>query len=371
MSRSLTAAEVARLRLCSLLLGPHAQRSAPAVAQWFGAMQSQDLASGKWSFGIRLDQTERDVDAAIERGEVLRTWPMRGTLHFVAAEDVRWMLATTGIRALAKAATRRANIGLTEKVATRAVDVLGRALTGGKRLSRDEIVACWRKHGLEPEGQQVYHLLWYASQVGVTCVGPNRGKEQTFVLLSEWAPRQVSLTKDEALAALALRYFRSHGPASLQDFTGWTGLTSTDAKRGLAACGHPIVKGDFGGKALWMSASLCDEAAAGAKRSSRARSGALALPGFDEYMLGFKDRAVAVAAEHQGKIIPGGNGMFMPTMVRDGIVVGTWRRALKKTAVVVEPRPFEALTTAARADFGRAFARYGRYLGLDCEIDWP
>jgi hypothetical protein len=369
MSKPLTAAEVARLRLRSLLLDRNAQKTVRAVAHWFGAMQSQDLASGKWSFGVRLGQTEREIDAAIERGDVLRTWPMRGTLHFIAAEDARWMLETTGIRALARAAGRRAQIGLTDKTATRAADVLSHALAGGKRFSRDEVVACWRKHGIKPEGQQVYHLLWYASQLGVTCVGPNRSKKQTFVLLSEWAPKQTSLARDEALAELALRYFRSHGPASQQDFMGWTGLTSGDAKGGMAALGPQIAKADFDGKALWMTASLLDEALAGLKGSQP--SPALALPGFDEYMLGFKDRAVAVAAEHQGKIIPGGNGMFMPTMVCDGVVVGTWKRAFKKTAVLVEALPFQDLRPDVRKELDAAFARYASYVGLDCDVRWP
>lgn len=368
MAKPLTQAEVARLRLCSLLLARHGHGTAGAVAGWFGAMQSQDLASGKWSFGIRLGQSEREIDAAIERGEVLRTWPMRGTLHFIASEDARWMLETTGVRALAKAAARRAFIGLTEKTAVRAADVLGRELAGGKRFSRDQAVACWRKHGIKVEGQQVYHLLWYASQIGVTCVGPNRGKEQTFVLLSEWAPQQRSLAKDEAVATLALRYFRSHGPASQRDFMGWTGLPSGEAKRGMAALGEQLVQAELGGRPLWMTASLRDEGAARARRAPSPH--ALALPGFDEYMLGFKDRAVALLAEHQGKIIPGGNGVFMPTMVRDGVVVGTWRRTVKKGGVLIAPLPFEALPPAVRRDFDAAFARYATYLGLGCQVGW-
>lgn len=368
MSKPLSAVEVARLRLCSLLLDGHVQPSARAVAQWFGAMQSQDLASGKWSFGVRLRQTEAEVDAAIEAGEVLRTWPMRGTLHFVAAEDARWLLETTGRRALAKAASRRLAIGLTEKTAQRAADLLGRGLAGGKRFTRDEVVAYWRKHGIEAEGQQVYHLLGVASQLGVTCVGPNRGKGQTFVLLSEWAPKQLSLGKDESLATLALRYFRSHGPASQQDFMGWSGLAGADVKRGMAALGGELVAADFAGKPLWMTAALRDE---GPARLRRSRSlPALALPGFDEYMLGFKDRTIALAAEHQGKIVPGGNGVFQPTMVREGVVVGTWRRTFKKTTVVVEPMPFSALTPASRKAFDAAFSRYASYLGLACEVRW-
>src|SRR5512138_1411616 len=161
---------VARLRMHSLRLGAERPKNVKAIAQWFGAMQSQDLASGKWSFGVRLALgTERLVDAAIEHGEVLRTWPMRGTIHFVPAEDARWMLETTGVKALARAAARRANLGIDEATARRAADVLAMALVGGRRLTRAEAVECMRTHGIKVEGQQAYHLLWYASQLGVTC----------------------------------------------------------------------------------------------------------------------------------------------------------------------------------------------------------
>src|SRR5690349_12620470 len=160
--------------MTSLLLRAH-PRGRPGtvagVAEWFGAMQAQDMASGLWSLGVRLPAfTAADVTAALERGEAIRTWPMRGTVHLVPSADAHWMLELMGVRALAGAAKRRATIGLSEDIAERGVEVLGAALAGGKRMTRAECMAALAGAGVQVAGQQGYHLLWYASQKGVTCI---------------------------------------------------------------------------------------------------------------------------------------------------------------------------------------------------------
>lgn len=232
--RELSVSDVSRARLVSLLLCDQSLGSASEIVAWFGAMQAQDLASGKWSFGVRIPgSTEVDIDGAIERGEVLRTWPMRGTIHFVPPADARWMLELTGVKALEGAAKRREYLGLDLITVDRAASVLESALAGGRRLTRAEAVALLTDSGIPTAGQHGYHLLWYVSQIGVTCIGPNMGKEQTFVLLDDWAPQQRRLDRDEALVELAFRYFRSHGPTSAKDFAGWTGLSMLDAKRAV------------------------------------------------------------------------------------------------------------------------------------------
>jgi hypothetical protein len=352
----------------SLLLDARPLRSVGDVARWFGAMQSQDLASGKWSFGVRLPQkTEADIDAAIERREVLRTWPMRGTIHFVPSEDAHWMLALTGGKALARARARRAVLGIEQTTANRAADVLGKALAGGTRLTRSEAIERLRDRGIQVHGQRGYHLLWYAAQMGVTCIGPNQGKEQTFVLLSDWANKPRRLSKDEALGELTLRYFRSHGPAASKDFTGWSGLSVVEAKRGLSMIEAAVTSVTSGGKTLWMDSALLDHVP---EIENKTQPIVRVLPGFDEYLLGIKDRSIPVPVQHQQMIIPGNNGMFMSTMVADGVVVGTWKRAIKRTRVVIRPSPFVRLPKRERAMFDEAFAGYARYVGLECEVIW-
>ena len=241
----LTASNALALRLASLRLaasdGVPPAESVGDLARWFGAMQGQDLASLQWSLGVRLPgSTLADIEAALEHREALRTWPMRGTIHLVPPEDAAWMVRILGEKPLAGAVKRREFLGLDEKDANRAVDVLAETLAGGKRLTRAECVAALEDAGVSGAGQRGYHLLWYASQHGVTCIGPNVGKEQTFVLLHEWAPEQREVERDEALAIIAQRYFQSHGPTTRQDFAGWAGITATEAKKGIAACGDAL-----------------------------------------------------------------------------------------------------------------------------------
>ncbi|MBO0870713.1 MAG: AlkZ family DNA glycosylase [Micromonosporaceae bacterium] len=365
--------------MVSLLLAPrpagYAGEPAPStvagVVTWFGAMQAQDAASAAWSFGVRLPAlTLADLDAAFERGEAIRTWPMRGTVHYVPPPDAHWMLDLMGVRALAGAAKRREGLGLATETANAAVDVLGAVLAGGKRLTRAQCLDALRDAGIDVTGQLGYHLLWYASQSQVTCFAPNIGNEQAFMLLDECVPEPNRPDRDEALATIATRYFRSHGPTTRQDFAGWTGLTMADCRRGIAAAGDSLAPVTVDGAEMYADRALLEARLVGAARPARRKRPALALPGFDEYMLGFKDRSMMLDAEHMQAIVPGGNGMFQPTLVLGGRVVGTWRRRLKRATVAVTVTALADLSPADRTAVEAAFAGYGRYLGLPVELTW-
>lgn len=359
---SLTGAEALRVRLASLLLAPGlAPRRRPTdvagVVEWFGAMQAQENPSAMWSLGCRLpDMTTTDVSEALERREALRTWPMRGTVHLVPPRDAQWMLEVTGVRALAGAARRREILGLPERSAEQAVDVLGEALAGGGRLTRAECVAALTAAGVAAEGNWAYHLLWYASQRGVLCIAPHVGKEQTFVRLDEWVPDPRRPSREEALAILATRYFRSHGPTTRQDFAGWTGLTATDAKLGIAGAGQALTEVDVDGRQMYADPEFLD-----APLGDPSTDDVLALPGFDEYLLGYKDRTLMLDPGHKDAVIPGGNGIFQWTIVRAGRVVGTWRRKVTSTRIVVDVLPLVPLGDRRLVEQAvSGFARFAR-----------
>jgi hypothetical protein len=368
--KDVTDKQALALRMASLLLrerpdGATRPADVAGVVTWLGAMQAQDLASGLWSFGVRLPgSTVSDVCAALERREALRTWPMRGTVHFVPSRDAHWMLDLMGARTLAGAAKRRESLGLTEEIADRAVEVLGVALAGGGRLTRSQCLAVLADKGIDTAGQCGYHLLWYANQRGVLCIAPNIGNEQSFVLLDEWVPDPHRPDREEALATIALRYFRGHGPTTRQDFAGWTGLTATEAKQGIAAAGDRLASVRVDGADMYLDPALLDGTPAVPAGE------VLVLPGFDEYLLGYKDRSLMVADEHKQAIIPGNNGMFQSTVVRDGRVVGTWKRTVAKTKVQIAVQPLVPLRKTDRARTEKAFAGYARFLERAPEVRW-
>jgi hypothetical protein len=312
--------------------------------------------------------TLADVEAALEHREALRTWPMRGTVHFVPPRDAHWMLDVLGERPLAGAAKRREYLGLSKADADRAADVLGGALAGGGRLTRAECVTALEAAGIDGAGQRAYHLLWYASQRGVTCIAPNVDGEQTFVLLDDWVPDPVRLDRDEALATIALRYFRSHGPTTRQDFAGWTGVTAADAKLAIAGCGDALVEVRVEGKPMLMARDSLNEQQGG---SPMADDDVRALPGFDEYLLGFKDRSLMLDPADLQAVIPGKNGVFRSTIVRSGRVLGTWKRSLVKDRAVVEVWPLTKVPAKHRRLVEASLEPYARFLGRTLEVKWP
>jgi hypothetical protein len=359
----LTTDQALALRMRSLLLaGTGGPGTVAGVVEWFGAMQAQDVASVLWSLGVRLPAlTLDDVNEALERREAIRTWPMRGTVHLVPPADAHWMLEVMGVRALAGAAKRRETIGLSEQTAERGVEVLGTVLKG-RRLTRAECLTALADAGVTLTGEMGYHLLWYASQKGVTCIAPHVGKEQTFALLDEWVPEPRRPEREQALGIIATRFFRSHGPATRADLARWTGLTMTDVKAGIAAAGDQLTTVRVDGTEMLADPAVLDTAPAAHDWA--------ALPGFDEYILGYKDREMMVDPSHMSAIVPGGNGVFKSTLVRGGRVVGTWKRTLGKKAVTIDMFPLVDLKPADRERAEAALEPYAKFLGLPAQIRW-
>ncbi len=324
-------------------------------------MQAQDYGGGLWGIGLRLPGgTEKVVEAAIAAKTIVRTWPMRGTLHFVAAGDVHWMLELLTPRILAGAAKRHAELELDDVTISKCGKVFRKALKGGGQLTREEMFARLKGEKISAEGPRGYHIMWRLAQERVLCFGARRGKQHTFALLDEWVPATKTWAREKALEHLTLRYFAGHGPATLQDFIWWSGLRTAEAREGLEAASVRLVEVKIDGVSYYMT----DEAVADLDVTNTA----FLLPGFDEYMLGYRDRSAALDPKHAPKIIPGSNGVFMPTMIFDGKVVGTWKRALTKKSVVVTGFPFGKITRAQVKAFEGEAERFGEYLGMEGEF---
>lgn len=328
------------------------------------ALQAQDLPGVKWSVGLRqTGATEAAVDAAFDAAGIVRSWPLRGTLHLVAGEDLGWLLELTAPRARASAASRRASLGITDAEVERTREIAVETLAGRRVMTRDGLLATFAAAGVSIRGQRGYHLLWHLGQTGTLVLGAIANRQQTFALLDTWVANPRRLARDEALGELAFRYFRSHGPATTADLARWSGLTLGDVRRGLAISGKALTTLELDGVAY----HLAPETLALAPPVARVHL----LPGFDEYLLGYGDRSAALAREHSEVIVPGGNGMFKATIVVDGQVVGTWKRTLRASEVVIEPKPFARLPRSLHADLERAAGAYGAFLGRPARMAGP
>jgi hypothetical protein len=326
------------------------------VVGWMGAIQAQDYAQAVWAVAVRSQGlTLADVEAEIAAGAILRTWPMRGTIHFVAAQDAKWMLQLGAARMLAADQRRLGQLALDVKTMERCAQLWREALQGGKRLTRPQMLQTLERAGISMTGQRGYHTLWYTAQAGVICIGPNEGKEQTFALLDEWAPNARMLPRDEAVAELTRRFFTSHGPATIHDLAWWSGLTITELRAGLEAAKPELTAEAHAGAVYWMSS--------GAASAAQTEPSTLLLPGFDEYLLGYRERGAVLDPSHAARVSPGANGVFRPMVVIDGQIVGTWRRALKAKSMTLSVdlfTQFDALPDRLAA----AASRYGDFLGM-------
>jgi hypothetical protein len=278
---------------------------------------------------------------------------MRGTLHLVPAEDLGWMLTLGPPRVAGAAASRRAQLGLDDDVLASARRTTVAALEGGGRLGRDGLLKLWRDAGIDTSDYRGGHLFGALAAEGLVCLGPRDGRGQAVVLLEEWVPRPRRLDRDEALAEWALRYFRSHGPASVRDFAWWTGLTLTDARRGLASVADRLERVHMDGAELWLD----PETPARLDAAQRQAASVMLLPAFDELLVGYQDRTAFVPAAHLGKAVAG--GMFHPIVVAGAAVVGTWRRA-RKAGEPPDVTPFTSLRPSVAAGVARAWASYPR-----------
>ncbi|RYG75336.1 winged helix DNA-binding domain-containing protein [bacterium] len=327
------------------------------VVTHLGAFQAQDYEGALWSIGLRLPgSTRADIVRAIENREIVRTWPMRGTLHFVPARDMRWMLRLTATKVIKATAARYRQLELDDEIFGKARQLLTAALEGDKQFSRIALFTLLKKAGIAPEGQRGVHILGRLCMEGLLCQGAYAGKEPTFALLEEWVINHANLSGEEALAELTKRYFTSHGPTTIEDFAWWSGLTKTQVKAGLAA-NSSIESFDCEGKTYWK----CSDSLNVFPTKPRVDL----LPSFDEYMLGYSDRSAAIDTEHHPKIVPGNNGMFMATIVVNGKIEGLWKRSLASKKLKVSLGPFASLTTVQLALLQKRATAYGQFLGYE------
>jgi hypothetical protein len=310
--------EVALLRLVAQRIAWPAATAADAVRS-LTAVQAQDYPGALTSVALRTAGRRSDVTAAIDSGALVRSWPMRGTLHFVAAEDLPWLL---------------------ELLAPRI------------RLRRKALLAVLDDGGVPTTGQRGAHLLGYLARAGRICLGPTDGGEQSFLLVAEWIRKPRRLDRDEALGELVLRYFRGHGPATVKDLVRWAGSTVRDVKAGLAIARPRLARLEVDGVEHFLDPEAPERLAA-CRDEAR---GVFLLPGFDEFVLGYGDRGAVLDPEFADLIIPGGNGMFRPTVVSDGRIVGTWRRTGSGAARAVTATPFTAFGDDVSAAIPRAAA---------------
>jgi len=348
--------DIAHVRLHNQQLSSHKFSQPADLVRWLGAVQAQDYYGAMWALAMRLKSgVVDDIEAALAARSIARSWPMRGTLHFVAPEDLRWMLKYLAAKVFPRMNSNYRKSGLDKKIFMKSGKIWEKELSG-KQMTREELYDVLEKNKIDTSNTRGLFILGYLAQEGLICFGPRRGKQQTLALLDEWLPQSKMPERDEALAALALRYTVSHGPVQVEDFAWWTGLTKKESIDALEANRGKILEETIDGKRYWIAPDL---------KIPKAKPTTFLIPTYDEMGVGYKDRTAIIDREVEKKIA---NSIFTSGIMIDGKIVGTWKRTIEKDEVAIEIKPLRKLTAKEKKSVEAEAKKYSKFIGKKLSV---
>jgi hypothetical protein len=341
-----------------------AQLTTPkALVGWMGAMQAQDYAMCKWAVGLRLPGTTlATVNTALDKGQILRTHILRPTWHLVSAADLHWMLALAAPQLLPKMKLPNKELELTEPIYKKTNAIIEKALTGKKHLSREALSALFAKAKIATDQNRLSHIMMRAELDGLVCSGPEENKKQTYALLEERVKKSAgTVSREQALEKLAELYFTSRCPATLEDFTWWSGLSARDARTAMASVANRFCPEKVGEQTFLLPNDFT---------LPRGKKSTVHLcPAFDEFIIGYKDRTAVLPKEHHKKAISN-NGLFWPVVLVNGMAQGLWKRTIQGGKLIITPELFQPLSKESKAEMTQAAKEYGKFLGLPPEVQY-
>lgn len=325
------------------------------LVSWMGAIQAQDYAMSKWAIGIRLKSGNLQmVSKALQKGEILRTHVMRPTWHYIVAEDIRWMLKLSSQRIIAANDSFAKGQGqdISTAIYNKANNLLEKILAGNNHLTKQEIEDIFSKEGFGTDDRQSNRFLTHAEAKGIICSGIDKGNKITYALLEERVPPVRELHKEEALAKLAHNYFRSHSPATLNDFIWWSGLSATNARQAIASIEQELISERFAAQKMYLHQSYKEE---------KEKNVLHFLPSYDEYLISYKNRTDVLEKEHQSKAF-NSFGLFRPVILYNGKIVGNWNKSFKKKEMTLKIDWFEKDTEVKKELLSKAQQKYITFL---------
>jgi hypothetical protein len=346
--------DILRLRLINQQIAATRIADAAGMVEWMIAMQAQEFAMAKWAIGLRLPgSTDAIVEKAFNEGAILRTHVMRPTWHFVSPKDIRWLQMLTSPRVHAGNAYVGRQENFNNKLLNQSTDILVKALEGGKHLTRTELQEALKQKKIIADGLKLAYIVMHAELNAVICSGPRKGKQFTYALLDERVPITNKLTRDEALAELARRYFTTRGPATIHDLAYWSGLTIADAKKAAASLPLEFERSKIDDKEYIFLPSSA---------TVKANTATFLMPDYDEWGMSYKDRNALTTDK---PIIPRfkqETSEYSHWLVIDGQIAGSWKLSVNKGSVMVDAKPFVKIAAAKEALVRQAVKKYLKFI---------
>jgi hypothetical protein len=298
------------------------------------------------------------IDRAFNDGTILRTHVMRPTWHFVTPDDILWLLDLTAPRVRVLMTYYDRELEIDETLRRKSTKVLSNKLRNNAYMTREEISRALSTAGIDAKGQRLGHIVMHAELDGLVCSGPLRGKKFTYALLSERAPGGRTLTREEALAELTLRFFSGHGPATAKDLAWWSGLAQAEAKIGLDLARSSLSSAKVNDDTYYFTG----------RQTSRRAAGPIVrlLPNYDEYLVGYRSRNLFL----DRSVVPPirNDALAAHFVVVDGQVAGGWRRNVTRDGVAVRLTLFGRNARASRTAIDAEFHRYANFVGAPVSV---
>ena len=352
--------DIAKLRLLSQQIEVTKFKTPKAIVSWMGAMQAQDYSMAKWAIGIRLPNSSKEIiNSAINKGEILRTHLMRPTWHFVSADDIYWMLELTAPKIRSSMKSRHHALELTNEIKSRSNKIIGKSLAKRKYLTREEVAAELKKNKISLDNNRLSHLLAWAELNGIICSGPEKGNKITYALLDDRVPNKIKFSRDKALANLAEKYFTSHAPATIKDFSWWSGLTLNESRKAL-----DFVKSKFITKTLNSTTYILPDNYIIPEKNNKSVH---LLPSYDEFIISYADRSAALSSK-KFKITVSSNGVFHPIILLEGKATGLWKRSFKKDKINIEANLYISHSNSEKELIKKAAKKFGDFMKQKIEL---
>ena len=349
--------DIAKSRNISQNITQHENATVKELVSWMGAIQAQDFAMAKWAIGLRLaNSTEQQIEEAYNNGDIIRTHLMRPTWHFVPAQDLNWLLALTAPQILKIVSYRDKDLELNVSIYKKCNKIIEKTLLAHTYATRDLIGQELLNSKIDIENNRLSHILIRAELEGLICSGPLVGKKLTYALLESRVSEKKRFNRDESLAELAKRFILSHAPVTIKDFTWWSGLSVSDSKKAFDFVKDQFISEKIGSETYWLTSNS-------RSKISKTKSVFL-LPAYDEFLIGYANREASISLSNNKNAISN-NGIFRPTIMVNGKVIGIWKRQIVKNKIIVETNFFESPELNSKLSFEDSLRKYAAFSGME------